>query len=214
MSSFLTRGLAACLLLTVPALPEVHAQDPSTGASPVSPANPGTLPSLTLREALESALKGNPGLANFSFRLSARDARLRRAELRPAPALTLTAENVLGTGALRGLGSAEVTLALSQVVELGDKRNRRITVAAYEREDVSVEQQAAQLDVLAEVTRRFIHVASDQAQLALTRSATALVQTTVEGVTRRVQAGKSPEVELIRARAALTRAHRPAACRA
>lgn len=206
MSSFLTRGLAACLLLTVPALPEVHAQDPSTGASPVSPANPGTLPSLTLREALESALKGNPGLANFSFRLSARDARLRRAELRPAPALTLTAENVLGTGALRGLGSAEVTLALSQVVELGDKRNRRITVAAYEREDVSVEQQAAQLDVLAEVTRRFIHVASDQAQLALTRSATALVQTTVEGVTRRVQAGKSPEVELIRARAALTRA--------
>ncbi|MGH8458403.1 MAG: TolC family protein, partial [Nevskiales bacterium] len=94
----------------------------------------------------------------------------------------------------------------SQVIELGDKRGRRIDAAQLGREALSINQQAAQLDVLAEVTRRFVHVASDQEQLALTRRATELTRNTVAAVQRRVEAAKSPDVELYRARAALTRA--------
>ena len=204
--SSITHGVAVCVLASGFAQPMAVAQTPPVHDSVASPANSAALPSLTLREAIESTLRRNPGIETFQFELKAQDARIQQAGLRPAPMLNTTVENVLGTGETRGVSGAETTFALSQVVELGDKRNRRMVAAAYGREGIAVEQQAAQLDVLAEVTRRFIHVASDQAQLELTRNATALGQTTVDGVTRRVQAGKSPEVELIRARSALTRA--------
>lgn len=202
----MTRSIVAGLLAFGLAHAAALAQTPTVYDSVASPANSAALPSLTLREAIESTLRRNPGLETFQFELKAQDARIQQAGLRPAPSLNSTVENILGTGDTRGLSGAEATFALSQVVEFGDKRNRRLAAAALGRESIGVEQQAAQLDVLAEVTRRFIHVVSDQAQLELTRNATALAQTTVDGVTRRVQTGKSPEVEAIRARAALQRA--------
>ena len=56
------------------------------------------------------------------------------------------------------------------MIELGDKRQLRSAAAQSGREMLSVERQAAQLDVLAEVTRRFIAVAAAQEQLALTQA--------------------------------------------
>ncbi len=56
------------------------------------------------------------------------------------------------------------------------------------------------------VARRFIHVASDQEQLQLTQLATKLAQDTLAEVTRRVEAARSPAVELSRARIVLSRA--------
>ncbi|MFY9512824.1 MAG: TolC family protein, partial [Rubrivivax sp.] len=61
-------------------------------------------------------------------------------------------------------------------------------------------------DVLAEVTRRFITVATQQEQLQLARKAAQLAQQTVNGAQRRVDAAKSPHAELDRARIALDRA--------
>ncbi|MGH8628315.1 MAG: TolC family protein, partial [Gammaproteobacteria bacterium] len=88
----------------------------------------------------------------------------------------------------------------------GSKRQRRVDAAQKAQGLLAVEVQARQLDVLAEVTRRFIHVAADQQQIALTRRARELAAKTVAEVEKRVKAAKSPEVELHRARIALTRA--------
>ena len=207
MYVFFKRSAAASLLLTSSVLFASQA-DTTTSISIAGPelAISSTLPPLTLREAIESTLESNPGLATFAFELRAQEARISQAGLRPAPTVNAEFENILGTGELSGFDAAEATFSIAQVVELGDKRNLRISAAEFGREAINIEQAAAQLDVLAEVTRRFIHVASDQEQLALTRITTGLMQTTVEGVTRRVQAGKSPDLELIRASAALTRA--------
>ncbi|MCC6201602.1 MAG: TolC family protein [Gammaproteobacteria bacterium] len=161
---------------------------------------------LTLRQAIAATLRDNPKLRTFAFAFRAQDARLRQAALRPAPEVSLDVENVLGTGDVQGIDSAEYTVALSQVIELGNKRGARVAVAEIGRQVIDVERQAAQLDVLAEVTRRFIHVAADQEQIALTRRATELARTTVTAVERRVQAATSPDLELYRARAALSRA--------
>lgn len=161
---------------------------------------------LTLRDAVRASLAANPDLAGFPFELRAQDARTDAAGLRPAPTLSANAENVLGNGAHRGLNTAETTFALSQVVELGGKRDARVGAARAGRELIAVTEQAAQLDVLAEVTRRFIHVAGDQEQLALTRSATALARETVQAVTVRVNAARAPDAELRRARITLARA--------
>lgn len=171
---------------------------PAQAAEPPAP--------LTLRDAVRASLATNPDLAGFAFELRAQDARTDAAGLRPAPTVSATVENVLGNGEHGGLNTAETTFALSQVVELGGKRQARIGAAQSGRELIAVTEQAAQLDVLAEVTRRFIHVAGDQEQLALTQNATALARETVQAVTVRVNAAKAPGAELRRARITLARA--------
>jgi cobalt-zinc-cadmium efflux system outer membrane protein len=176
------------------------------GISVTANAQSGDAP-LTLRAALEQTLAHNPQLQSFVFRLRAQEGRSATASLRPPWELRAELENVAGTGDFEGADAAEATFALSRIIELGDKRNRRTEAARSERELLEIEQAAAQLDVIAEVTRRFIHVASDQEQLQLTHRATELAQQTVDSAQRRVQSARAPEVELNRARIALARAH-------
>jgi len=84
---------------------------------------------LTLRQAIQAALAGNPDLAGFAFELRAQEARTDAAGLRPAPTLSVGIENALGNGEHRRFDAAESTFALSQVVELGGKRAARVGAA-------------------------------------------------------------------------------------
>jgi len=188
---------AACALFLVAATSAVAAQMPS----PVASGSP-----VTLRVAIEQALAQSPELGGFSHRRRAQDARVGVAGLSPPLELRTELENFGGTGAMEGLDSTEATFALSRVIELGSKRALREGAARASRDDLDVERQAAQLDVIAEVTRRFIHVASDQEQLALTHRATALSTSSLEAVQRRVEAGRAPDAELHRANIAVARA--------
>lgn len=181
-------------------------------ASAVAAQRPEELPShggtgaLTLSQAVAEALARSPDLALAAPVLRAATARLEQAGLRPAPQLLLELEDFAGSGAFKGTESAQTTLALSQILELGDRRGRRVDAARAGLELLTVEQQARALDVLAEVSRRFIHVAADQDHLRLTQQGTELAQQTVAAVTARVKAAKSPEAELHRARITLARA--------
>jgi len=188
---------AACALLSA----GVSATSPHDAPPAAADAS-----ALSLSAAVTRTLTNNPELAQFAFRLQAQDARVDAAGLRAAPELHTQIENAFGTGRARGLSGVEGTFALSQVIELGGQRHRRLDVARESRTVVEVEREAAQLDVLAELGRRFIHVASDQKQLELTGFATGLAEKTVTEVERRVRAARSPEVELNRARISLARA--------
>lgn len=161
---------------------------------------------LTLRRAIDAALAANPELQAFVFELRAQDARIAQARLRPPTFAGFDVENVAGTGANQGTRAAEVTLSLSQVVELGGKREARVASASAGRELIEIQRQAQQLDVLAEVTRRYIAVTARQEQVALAGEAVALARATRSGAQRRVEAAKSPHTELDRASIALERA--------
>jgi outer membrane protein, heavy metal efflux system len=179
----------------------------TTGANAQAPApDPIAGGTLTLRDAIAQALARNPDLEGFAFRLRAQEARVRTAALRPPTELRAELENFAGTGAAQGTDVAEATFSLSHVLELGNKRGLRTQAAQATHDGLSIERQAAQLDVVAEVTRRFVHVASDQEQIALTRRATALAQESLDAVRRRVSAGRAPDAELNRANVALARA--------
>jgi cobalt-zinc-cadmium efflux system outer membrane protein len=195
MFLFRPRTLGACALIAGLLLVPVHAEELSS-----------LTPGLTLGQAIERALAANPALQGFAFALKAQDARIAQAGQRPETEVSFEMENVLGSGEFGGLDAAEATVALSQVIELGDKRQLRRDAARSGRDLLSVERQAAQLDVLAEVTRRFIAVAAAEEQLALAHEATTLATGIVDNVTRKVRAAKSPEGELLRARAAFSRA--------
>lgn len=129
---------------------------------------------LTLGQAVERALASNPALAGFAYALKAQDARIAQAGQRPSLEASIELENALGSGDYNGFDAAEGTFALSRVIELGGKRDARGATARSGRDLVTVERQAAQLDVLAEVTRRFIGVAAAQEQLALATEGVAL----------------------------------------
>lgn len=194
MNSIFACTLRACLaVLACCASALIFAQSPDASE-------------LTLTQAIAATLARNPQLQSSTFALRAADSRIAQADLSPNPELSLQLENFGGSGELSGVDALETTLMLSQVLELGGKREARGDSARASYSLLSVEDEARRLDLLAEVTRRFIHVASDQQQLALTARATALAQKTLDAVRNRVDAAKSPEVELHRAQIALTRA--------
>ena len=163
-------------------------------------------PPLSLREALARTLQSNPDLAAYQYLLQAQDGRTQQAGLRPNPHLSASLENVLGTGEVRGFKSAELSLSLSQLIELGGLRDKRVAVARGERELLEVEGHVRRLDIVAETARRFVVLVSQQELHQLTHQAVELAEKTSAAVGRRVAAAKSPLAEQERAAVALERA--------
>ena len=161
---------------------------------------------LTLREVLSRAVRSNPELRAYEYLLVAQDGRIAQAGVKPNPTLNANLENVLGTGDVSGLKGAELTLGLSQLIEIGGLRDRRVDVARAERDGLESEKAIRRLDLVAETARRFITLVSMQEQHALTHRAVALAEETLAAAQRRVEAARSPQAEQDRAGVALERA--------
>jgi cobalt-zinc-cadmium efflux system outer membrane protein len=89
---------------------------------------------LTLRDALAAALRDSPALAADAAEVRAREAEMLQAGRRPNPELGVELENLAGSGPFSGLDGLETTLALSQAIELGGKRGRRVEAARLDRD--------------------------------------------------------------------------------
>jgi cobalt-zinc-cadmium efflux system outer membrane protein len=163
-------------------------------------------PALELRTALARTLEHSPVLDIFPYRERAADARILQAGLRPNPELSIEVENFAGSGSFSGTDSAQVTLALSQTIELGGKREERTLLAEMNRELIGVDYDVARLDVLAEAARRFIHVARDQSLLDLARRRNRLAIRALRVAEQRVESGRSSPVEASQARIERARA--------
>jgi cobalt-zinc-cadmium efflux system outer membrane protein len=201
MSFLFARRRSACMGIAV-LIAAVAQMSVANGARPTSePA--GTL---TLADAVSATLGRNPDLAVEAFELEAADARTLQAGLRPNPEVSLDVGGLLGSGVAADVDEKQATLTLSQVLELGGKRHRRVDVAQFDRAALGVDQQARELDVLADVTRRFIEVVANQEQINSLRGALQLAERTEKAIAVRVQAARTPEAELSRARIATTRA--------
>lgn len=171
-------------------------------------AGPETTPGvpITLSGAVRRALATHPELAGFAFDLRAQEARGREAGLRPFPELELLVEDIGGSGERSGTASAQTTLSLSQVIELGGKRHARADVAQARLQRQRSEHAARQLDIVAEVARRFVATLALQSRVAVAREALSLVESTAAAVDRRVRAAAAPEAESARARVAVAEA--------
>jgi outer membrane protein, heavy metal efflux system len=165
---------------------------------------PGT--PLTLREAIARVMDANPRLASQKFVLAAADARRDQAALRPAFEVGLEAEDIFGSDRISTFDDATVTLQLSTVLELGGKRGNRIGAADRERDLLLTEFDAEKLDIIAEVTRRFIRVVAAQREVTLAKRSLELATNTRKAVASRVAAGRGAAVEERNADVALTRA--------
>jgi outer membrane protein, heavy metal efflux system len=172
---------------------------PSPAIAATGPVQPADGPELPLRAAVQAALQQRPELRAFEFQLRRQQAREAAAALRPAPELALEVEDAFGTGAHAGLRSAQTTLSLGQVLELGGKRAGRETVAAGEGAVLRSSRAAQQLDVVAEVARRHLDVLLAQQRLAIAEEGERLAVLANARVQQRVDAARAPPAEASRA---------------
>lgn len=161
---------------------------------------------LTLDDAFARVARTHPELRLFGPRSDERLAELEQAALRPPLRAGLELENALGSGALRGVDGAELTLSLAGVFERGGKLDARRTLAQHRIDALASEREAERLDLLAETARRYLAVAAADARIGLAREDIAQRQRTVGAARQRLQAGASPESVLLTAQAALARA--------
>ena len=160
---------------------------------------------LSLSAALAQTMAQNPGLKVFDPRFQGLDGLRITADQNPALIAGVQVEDFLGSGNLQGADSAEYTLSLSSVLELGGKRESRVSVIDSRLNLVEAERRAETLDVLGQVTQRFVATLALQEKLQLAGEAVALAETTHDIVAHRAKQGATPQAEVLRAKAALTR---------
>ena len=161
---------------------------------------------LSLRQALHETLLKNPELLAFSFELRAIEARRLQAGLLPNPELSAELENFGGTGSTRGVQNSEATIQLSQLIELGGKRAKRLHAAGLERDIAGFDYEAKRLEILTDTTKAFVEALAAQERLALTTDLLRLAERVLGTVSERVKAGKVSPVEETRARIAVSTA--------
>jgi cobalt-zinc-cadmium efflux system outer membrane protein len=161
---------------------------------------------LGLREAMQQTLQQHPSLQVFPLRQQQLEAQKKTANLKPAYVAGAEVENVAGTGGLSGIKSLETRVTLSSVLELGGKRLSRVELVEQQSDVVRVERKVKALDLLGQVTRRFINVLNSQERVKLAEIGMELAQTTLAEVDRRVSAAVAPKADLGRAEAAVQQA--------
>jgi cobalt-zinc-cadmium efflux system outer membrane protein len=160
----------------------------------------------TLADAQERVAQSHPDLRLFVPRREGLEAEARSAALSPALEIQADLENVLGSGALQGSRSAELTLSLAGVLERGGKREARRALAATRIDALGVQRAATQLDLLAETTRRYLDLAALQAQRPLLEEDLAQRQRIARAARQRFAAGAAPEASALAAEAGIAQA--------
>ncbi len=158
---------------------------------------------LRLRDAVARSLSEHPALAADVAQLRAVQARAERESLAPPLVAGAGVENVGGTGNLSGVQSAETTLRLSRVIELGGKRAARRALGAAQVAQQRNSAQVTRIEVAGRTTTRFIEVLADQQRLAFAQEGVAQAERTRREVARWVAEARNPESDLRAAEIAL-----------
>ncbi len=161
---------------------------------------------LRLEEAVSRALSSNPAVAAESAELQAVQARAGREALPALYVLGGDLENVGGTGALSGVHSAETTLRVSRVLELGGKRAARQALGNAEIARQQYQAEVARIEIASRTATRFIEVLADQKRFDAAHERVRLSERARREVAAWVAAARNPESDLRAAEIAVAEA--------
>lgn len=176
----------------------------SNQTAPISAPEPAG--ALTLQQALAAGLMHNPELASFAWEVRAAEARELQAGLLPNPELSTEVENFGGNNEMNGFKSAETTVSISQLFELGGKRGYRKRAAELEKNLAVREYEIKRLEVFEKISAAFREVLAAQERAAISEALVKLAKQAHASVAEKVAAGKAPPVEAVQATIALTTA--------
>lgn len=179
------RALCALVILGAPAA----AEEQATGT-------------LTLTQAMRRALAANPRLTAAERDIGIATGQRIQAGAIPNPELSAEVENVFGTREYRGTRMAETTLQISQLVEMGGKREARIAAGAAGVDSAAWQREAVRLEVLSETASAFVAVLGLQRRIQILEQQVAALARLTPLLQRRVDAGASSPAEVLRAQTA------------
>lgn len=164
----------------------------------------GTAPGLSLAEALRRADTGSPALLAPIHATRSAEALITQAGVRPNPTFDLTLENFAGSGAFRGFDGVDTTVQISQVLERGGKREKRVGVARSGLEIAEQELVVRRAEVRAAAAAAYIAVLAANSRTDHAVRSLALAREAVDGIAAQVQSAAASNAEAARARAALS----------
>lgn len=165
-----------------------------------------TAQSLDLATALQLTSDKNPELKQFKFKQAALIGTSLTADLKPGFELGTEIENFAGSNPYSGFKDSELTVSLSSIIELGDKRAARLNAVNAQSQLLEAQRQINSLEVMAQLTRTFIAILATQKRSELAAETVKLAAKTHENVNQRAVAGALSDAEVKRAFAALKQA--------
>lgn len=205
-------GCAPDIQPLLPSATGVAMPDPIPEAAPVPPnTRPVAVPAIqgqtiTLEEVFTLVRQNNPTLAAASREVSIGESRAVQAGLLPNPELEVGLDDFGGSTDRSGLRGSEATLALSQKLELGGKREGRVRVAQFGTALAAWRIERTRLDVLALANTAFVQVLAAQHRVELTKEKFLLSGQVLDVVGERVEAGRTSPLEERRAEVLLANA--------
>lgn len=162
----------------------------------------GSSRSISLQQALQRALAANPRLTAAERDIGIASGLRTQAGALPNPELGFELDNALGSGRYRGVRSAETTLQLSQLVELGGKREARLAAGEAGVGITVWQRRASRLEVMSETAIAFITIVSAQRRIEVFDEQISSFDPLMPLLQKRVQEGASSPAETLRAQVA------------
>lgn len=161
---------------------------------------------LSLATATSNTMQNHPHFRQHRWQLKARQAQAVSAGLSPELRVEAQAENILGSGTTSGLNQGQITLAISSVLEMGDKLSARTNEAHAAVILTESEHYVDALKIVGRLTRQYIKTLAQQQRLTLASERVALAQDALKLVSGRVNKSATPPAERFRAKAAVYQA--------
>ncbi|MCP8348658.1 outer membrane efflux protein [Pseudomonas sp. 1239] len=155
--------------------------------------------SISLPQALSTAMDANPDLAAARQEIGIADGARKQAGLIPNPEISYDVEDTRRS-------NSQTTVTLSQTLELGGKRGARVEVATYGQTVAQLELDRRVNGLRADVVQAFYAALRAQTGLDLAKQSLELTERGLRVVDGRVRAGKSSPVESTRAQVQLAEA--------
>jgi cobalt-zinc-cadmium efflux system outer membrane protein len=162
----------------------------------------GSSRTLSLPQALQRALAANPRLTAAERDVGIAGALKIQAGALPNPEASFELDNALGSGRYNSVRSAETNLQLSQLVELGGKRDARLAAGEAGIGTAVWQRRATRLEVLSETAIAFITIVGAQRRIEIFDDQIASLDQLIPLLQKRVQEGASSPAETLRAQVA------------
>ena len=158
--------------------------------------------SISLPQALQRALAASPRLTAAERDIGIAGGLRIQAGALPNPEASFELDKALGSGPYKGFRSAETTLQLSQLVELGGKREARVAAGEAGIGTAVWQRRATRLEVLSETAIAFITIISAQRRIEIFDEQISNLDQLIPLLQKRVQEGASSPAETLRAQVA------------
>lgn len=153
----------------------------------------------TLDDAIAKALAQSPRLQAFNSGIAAAKGEQRQAGAWQNPEVSYSLENFAGGNAYNLISPRQNSVGVSQLIEVGGKISARENIAGKGLEIASLESQAAELDVIRDVTTAYAEAVAAEENVRLATEQKELAVDVLKSVSVRVGAAAAPLIQKSRA---------------